>query len=153
LPADSAPARRRQDARGDRPGSRGQREDSPARVPPLCFGRFIMTGTEGSALSTAMSDEGVLTGESVEAIRGHWRRGEPADALAVLASHPELWADRDAVLDLAYDEYCQRAEAGVVPNLDAFCARFPSAVRPALRDLLTTHNFLAEQPELLDARL
>lgn len=58
-------------------------------------------------------------------------------------------AEKSAVLDLAYEEYCCRMEAGSPPSVEEFCARFP-ACRSSLRRLLAAHHFLAEQANLLD---
>ncbi len=77
-----------------------------------------------------------------------WQQGQSADAQSFLAHHPELLADKTAVVDLAYEEYCQRLEAGIAPEVDAFCARFP-AVKTTLRRLLSAHCFLAANRELL----
>ena len=84
------------------------------------------------------------------AIKADWGRGETPDAAAALASHPEFLADKSAVLDLAYEEYCLRAEAGETPETETFCARFP-AYRSSLRRLLTAHAFLALNSERLGA--
>lgn len=70
------------------------------------------------------------------------------DARAVLAEHPE-WADKKSiVLDLAYEEYCQRREAGAAIDPDEFCGRFPT-YRSSLQRLLGVHQFLQENPHLL----
>ncbi len=50
------------------------------------------------------------------AIVAGWARGAPPDARAALAAHPELEANRSVVLDLAYEEYCRRREAGSSPD-------------------------------------
>jgi hypothetical protein len=84
------------------------------------------------------------------AIKECWGRGETPDAVAALALHPELLTDKSAVLDLAYEEYCLRAEAGDTPETEAFCARFP-AYRSSLRRLVTTHAFLALNSQRIDA--
>jgi serine/threonine protein kinase len=82
------------------------------------------------------------------AIKEDWGRGAVPDAAAVLARHPELLADKSIVLDLAYEEYCLRAEAGVVLETEAFCARFP-AHRSSIRRLITAHQFLALNSSVL----
>lgn len=76
--------------------------------------------------------------------------GAIPDAAARLALHPELLDNKSVVLDLAYEEFCQRAEAGQAPDPESFCARFP-AYRSSLRRLLTAHQFLAANSELLRA--
>ncbi len=77
------------------------------------------------------------------ALKDRWVRGAAPDAAAALAEHPELLADKSVVLDLAYEEFCLRAEAGAAPDPEEFCDRFP-AYRSSLRRLLATHQLLAE---------
>jgi eukaryotic-like serine/threonine-protein kinase len=84
----------------------------------------------------------------VAAIKKTWELGALPDAAAVLAQHPELLADKSVVLDLAYEEYCLRAERGAVPDPDSFCDRFP-AYRSSLRSLLRGHEFLADKSGML----
>ena len=48
------------------------------------------------------------------------------DALELLARRPDLRADKNAVVDLALDEYYYRCDHGETPDLDAFCDRFPT---------------------------
>ncbi len=72
------------------------------------------------------------------------RGDEPLDVAAILAENPQLWADRSAVVDLVYEEYCQRLEAGEVIDAQAFCARFP-AIADSLKELLSAHRFLLAQ--------
>jgi serine/threonine protein kinase len=61
---------------------------------------------------------------------------------------PVKLAERSAVIDQAYDEYCQLAEGGASPDPDEFCDRFPDC-RTSLRRLLEAHRFFAENPDLL----
>jgi serine/threonine protein kinase/Flp pilus assembly protein TadD len=86
---------------------------------------------------------------TASAIKAGWGRGETPDAAAALAQHPEFLADKSVVLDLAYEEYCLRAETGAAPDTEAFCARFP-AYRSSLRRLLKTHCYLALNSERLE---
>lgn len=81
-------------------------------------------------------------------IKGLWKRGEAPDARAALWQHPELGQDKSVVLDLAYEEYCQRLEAGAPPDPDEFCERFPS-FQASLRRLIEAHRFLEENSYLL----
>ena len=74
--------------------------------------------------------------------------GQPLDAAAVLAQHPEFSRDKSLVLDLIYEEYCQRREAGEAPTPDEFCRRFPR-FQSSLRRLLHAHDFLQDNPDLL----
>jgi serine/threonine protein kinase/Flp pilus assembly protein TadD len=52
------------------------------------------------------------------------------------------------LLDLAYEEYCQRCESGQPVDPEEFCGRFPH-FQSSLRRLLGVHHFLEENPELL----
>jgi serine/threonine protein kinase len=91
----------------------------------------------GSSLARAMAKEALQSGEDL-------------DAVALLARHPEWAANKSMVLDLAYEEYCQRVEAGRAIDPEEFCGRFPD-VQSSLRRLLGIHHFLEENPHLLTA--
>src|SRR3954452_12435938 len=52
-------------------------------------------------------------------------RGEPITAEQFLAEHQELAGDKEAGIDLAYEEYCRRLETGEAPDPAQFAARFP----------------------------
>jgi eukaryotic-like serine/threonine-protein kinase len=89
--------------------------------------------------------------QEAAAIREEWRRGVEPDAHAALARQPELRTDKAAVLDLAYEEYCLRFDAGAAPEPEAFCDRFPT-YRMSLRRLVASHQFLEENlTEIADA--
>jgi serine/threonine protein kinase len=81
-------------------------------------------------------------------IKATWNRGEPADATAALSRHPELQADRSAALDLAYQEYWHRTDAGEEVDVDTFCGRFPT-FKTSLLKLIRMHAFLGLRPDLL----
>jgi serine/threonine protein kinase len=76
--------------------------------------------------------------------------GQPLDAKGLLDEHPELGARKSIVLDLVYEEFCQRTEAGESVDSDSYCRRFPTFER-SLRRLLEVHEFLDENPDLLPA--
>lgn len=84
-----------------------------------------------------------------ERLKSAWRNGECPDALAALANDPELAADRPLALEVAYEEFCTRIEAGKTVDPDAFCSRFPFAA--SLRRLVDLYHFLDEHPQVLDA--
>jgi tetratricopeptide (TPR) repeat protein len=107
-----------------------------------------------SASVEALSCSRTASRELVSEIIALWAQGVPADAHAFLAGHPELKADKSLVLDLAYEEYCCRKEAGDPADAEEFCARFPT-FRASLRRLIQAHQFLeqsspvaAEEPEV-----
>jgi eukaryotic-like serine/threonine-protein kinase len=95
------------------------------------------------AWSTATSDR-----QLVRAILDAWNQGEPPDAAAALARHPQLAEDRDAVVDLAYEEYCLRVEAGERIDHAAFAACFAPFVQE-VRDTLDAHGLAADHLELI----
>jgi serine/threonine protein kinase/Tfp pilus assembly protein PilF len=82
-----------------------------------------------------------------ERVRRLLREGQPVDVQTLLAAEPQLQADKSLLLDLAYEEYCQRREAGQQVDADEFCRRFP--YQSSLRRLLGVHHFLEENPQLL----
>lgn len=84
----------------------------------------------------------------VETRKRYWREGAEPDAAAALRENPELLAERSLVVDLAYEEYCLREEAGEVPDAESFCRRFP-AYRSQIREVIRGHRLLADHPELL----
>jgi len=76
-------------------------------------------------------------------------RTDPAesfDAAAVLAEHPGLAKYRSVVVDLAYEEFCRRIEAGEPADPQAFARRFP-AVASSLRKVLEVHQYIQKHPE------
>lgn len=81
-------------------------------------------------------------------IEGLGAAGAVVDARALLAAHPEWAGAKSVVLDLAYEEYCQRREAGESVDVEEFCGRFPS-YRSSLQRLLGVHEFVQENPHLL----
>lgn len=83
-----------------------------------------------------------------EAIKFAWARGAAPDTRAALAGDPDLQTDKSIVLDLAYEEYCLRREAGENPDPEEFCGYFP-AYRSSLKRLLAAHQFLADNSDLL----
>lgn len=74
-----------------------------------------------------------------------WRVGaDDPDAREILRKHPILLEHRSLVLDLAYEEYCLRREAGERVVLSTYCDRFPT-VGQSLRVLLATHECVEEE--------
>lgn len=72
-----------------------------------------------------------------------FREGKCRDAREFLASHPELGSDKDLTLDIMYEEFCLRREAGETVKLSTFCDRFPT-YRHSLRKLLSVDKFVDE---------
>jgi serine/threonine protein kinase len=82
-----------------------------------------------------------------QAVKRRWAGGATPDARAALSDQPALLGDKSVVLDLAYEEYCLRSDAGEELDADAYCERFP-AYRTSLRRLLAAHQFFADQSAL-----
>lgn len=80
-----------------------------------------------------------------------WRAGARPDTAAVLAKHPELRQQPSVILDLAYEEYCLRQEAGERISIESFCNRFPSC-RRSLGKLLAVHT-LSDDDSILAASM
>ncbi len=83
-----------------------------------------------------------------EAAKERWQQGSPPDALAALRADPELGADKQIVLDLAYEEYCLQEAAGRAVPVEEYAAQFPTHRQSLLR-LLAVHSFLNAHPNAL----
>jgi serine/threonine protein kinase len=75
-----------------------------------------------------------------------WKHSDPGDVRALLARHPVLASDPEAVLELAYEEFCRRLEAGETPDPKTFAARFPPC-RSALQRLIETRDWFENRPQ------
>ncbi|MBN9519736.1 protein kinase [bacterium] len=82
-------------------------------------------------------------------LKQRWRQGAAPDAAAALADNPDLARNKSVVVDLAYEEFLLREQAGETPGLDSFADRFP-AFRGSIRGALEAHRLLTERPDLLD---
>src|SRR5215468_2111733 len=78
-----------------------------------------------------------------------WRDGGAPDVLGALRDHPDLLRHRSLVVDLAFEEYCLRDEAGQAPDADDFCRALP-AFRSDVRAVLRDYRALADHPELFE---
>lgn len=78
-------------------------------------------------------------------LRRRWTNGEPADAVKALKDHPDFCLDQSIVLDLAYEEFCQRVESGKTLSIQHFCAHFPSQYRGSLERLLQVHMIVHQE--------
>jgi serine/threonine protein kinase len=70
-----------------------------------------------------------------------WERGERPRAAVWLKEHGELSTDKSFVLDLAYEEYCQRSEKDGHVDAEEFCDQFPEH-RESVAKLLSVHAAL-----------
>ncbi len=96
----------------------------------------------------AILTESSLRSRVVSEARDCWAQGRPLDAKAFLAEHPEYSTRKSVVLDLAYEEYCQRIEAGESIDTNTYCRRFSTFER-SLGRLIAVHEFLDENSLLL----
>jgi eukaryotic-like serine/threonine-protein kinase len=85
----------------------------------------------------------------VRALKKAWRDGAAPDAAGALRDYPSLLRHRSLVVDLAYEEYCLREEAGRVPDTESFCRVLP-AFRSEVRSVIRGHRALFDRPEVYD---
>ena len=64
-----------------------------------------------------------------------WRREKSPDALGFLREHSSLRKNRSLAIELAYEEYCIRRDAGEEINLVEYSEKFPSISRSLFRQL------------------
>ncbi|OWK40232.1 protein kinase domain-containing protein [Fimbriiglobus ruber] len=98
--------------------------------------------------NVAVEDDAAERARRADAIKEAWHAGQKADARAALDANPDLLDDRAIAIDLAYEEFCTREEAGEEIEPGAFCARFP--YRSSIRRLISVHRFLDDHPDALD---
>ncbi|WP_254509999.1 protein kinase domain-containing protein [Anatilimnocola floriformis] len=77
----------------------------------------------------------------VDEVMDAWRSGSKPDALAILKKYPQLHERHSLCVDLAYEEFCLREEAGETVDQKEFCDRF-TTVHNSLFRMLTMHNVL-----------
>lgn len=76
-----------------------------------------------------------------------WRGGALPDAQTFLNQHPELWSDKEVVLDLAAEEFALRRKSGEDITPSMFCERFP-AVRSSLMRLVLVGEMISGSPSI-----
>ena len=90
---------------------------------------------------------GAVRATQVAAVtRERWRQGERPDVAAVLQQNPDLKRYRSLVLDLAYEEYRRRLDAGESLQAADFAGRFPS-FQQSLHLLIEVHRLLGDDAE------
>ena len=77
----------------------------------------------------------------------------PLDARQILSQHPSLCRSKSAVLDLAYEEYCRRVEAGEEVDVERFARRFPGFQTSVIRQIEAHQGLRADLPELFAASI
>lgn len=85
---------------------------------------------------------------AIQEVKRLWNSGEPVNAMAAIEKYPELQDVKAFVLELAYEEFCRRIDAGESISATHFCQKF-SRFRGSLGHLLEVHRLLEENPELL----
>jgi len=68
------------------------------------------------------------------------------DAGSILKNHPELAQYRSVVVDLAYEEFCRRVDAGESADPQEFARRFPDVAQSLLK-VLEVHQYLDHHPD------
>lgn len=111
---------------------------------------LIHSGNVDQKLSGALEAERSRWSIVSEAKRG-LPPGQLLDAAKVLDAHPDFNRQKSIVLDLAYEEYCQRVEAGEQVEADGFCQRF-RPFNESLCRLLEVHQYLLTHQQLLPTR-
>jgi serine/threonine-protein kinase len=82
-----------------------------------------------------------LVAQLEEEQRLRWQRGERVLVEVYLEQHPALQAEADGIVDLLYNEFLLRQQAGETPQLEEYLARFPHLASP-LRDQFEVHGAL-----------
>jgi len=86
----------------------------------------------------------------VSEILAQYESAAAFDAQAVLEQHPGLKQYPSVVVDLAYEEFCRRIDAGEDADPEEFARRFPE-VEASLLKLLEIHEYLDEHPDAFGA--
>jgi tetratricopeptide (TPR) repeat protein len=72
--------------------------------------------------------------------------GHSFDARSILRRNPEAADDRSTVVDLAYEEYCRKKDAGASIDIHQFASRFPDIEQSLIR-VLEVHEYLEQNPD------
>ncbi|WP_437206047.1 protein kinase domain-containing protein [Planctomicrobium sp. SH664] len=88
-----------------------------------------------------------VTDDILGSILAELPEGEPFDAAAVIAAHPEIQGNSDAMADLAYEEFIRRQDLGEDVNPEAFVSRFPS-IASLLYRMFDFCEIVKQSPEL-----
>jgi eukaryotic-like serine/threonine-protein kinase len=80
-----------------------------------------------------------------------WRGGARPDAATFLLANPEIRERKSLAMDLIYEEYCLRNEAGETLVPSTFCKKFPT-YHQSLQRLIDVHQFLDAHPEVAEEK-
>src|SRR5262245_24894647 len=64
----------------------------------------------------------------------------PFNARQILSEHPHLRGSKSAVIDLAYEEYCRRVDAGEKVDVEHFAHHFPGYQTSLIRTIEAHHD-------------
>ena len=97
-----------------------------------------------SAESTPSQRQGLVAN-----LISSWRSGIRPDAKQCITKFDWLRDDKSAVIDLAYEEYCLRTEAGESVDTSQFCGLFSSVFQESLYRRIDVHCMISEdlQPD------
>lgn len=102
------------------------------------------------SIDLAKSDRDTLGAAAAKALASQIIAGtgpeEEFDAGLILENHPELAQHRSVVVDLAYEEFCRRVEAGEPADPNEFARRFPDIAQSLLK-VLEVHAYLEQHPD------
>jgi len=87
----------------------------------------------------------VVVNQVAADVREQWNRGESPNLATLLATKPELKANRSVFLDLAHEEFCRRIDSGESLDTDEFCRQFPS-FQSSLCMLIEVNRLLDQDP-------
>lgn len=94
----------------------------------------------------AETDKRSVARKVLQAVVERWHAGTVSpDAGRVLAENPDLARLKSIVVDLAYEEYCFRSDAGEVIDRTEFCTKFPD-FRSSICRRLEVHDFFVTEP-------
>src|SRR5687767_3380652 len=102
-----------------------------------------------SALAFGDTAKGAQAKKLLEEFERQWKSGAAEGAAEFLARHPEMSSDRSFVMDVVYEDYCQRRDARQPLDVDAFCGRFPG-LSTSIRRLIAVDGYLADHAELTE---
>lgn len=80
-----------------------------------------------------------------------WRGGARPDAAMFLSANPEIRERKSLAMDLIYEEFCLRNEAGETLVPSTFCKKFPT-YHQSLQRLIDVHQFLDAHPEVAEEK-
>jgi serine/threonine protein kinase len=84
------------------------------------------------------------------ALKSAWMSGQRPDVAAALERYPHLRADKTALLDLIYEEFFFRRQAGEPVTAEEYQARFPS-MQWSLQRMLNCDQMLAKDDTALES--